>query len=62
LVSKPQSQLSKAVLGRKTKGRCEPQSQLLIHTHVTKKPKTRERETPTGLYIGDMIAFSISHL
>jgi len=26
-----------AVLGRKTKGRCEPQSQLLVHTHAFSK-------------------------
>jgi hypothetical protein len=53
-----------AVLGRKTKGRCEPQSQLLVHTHVffIKKKREKKRETPAGLYIGGMIAFSISHL
>jgi hypothetical protein len=55
-----------AVLGRKTKGRCEPQSQLLVHTHVfflkKKKEREKERETPAGLHIGGVIAFSISHL
>jgi hypothetical protein len=51
-----------AVLERQTNGRCEPQSQLLVHTHVLTRERERERETSTGLYIGDMIAFSIFYL
>jgi hypothetical protein len=49
-----------AVLGHKTKGRCEPQSQLLVHTHVFFLK--RKSETPVGLHVGGMIVFSISHL
>jgi len=53
-----------AVLEHQTNGRCEPQSQLLVHTHVLtrERERERERETSTGLYIGDMIAFSIFYL
>ena len=52
----------KAILGRKTKGRYEPQSQLFVHTHVLKRESERVSETPAGLHIGGVITFSISHL
>ena len=41
--------ITTVVLGRKTKGRCVPQSQLPVHTHfififIKKKKNKRERE------------------
>ena len=50
--------------GVKTKGICEPQSQLPVHTFFfsNKKKEKKERETPASFHIGDMIAFPFSHL
>jgi hypothetical protein len=34
----------------------------MLYLKKTERERKKERETPAGLHIGDMIAFLISHL